>query len=63
MDGPTLEDLLVSYRKALMAKVQLLEFLGWGPGVDGSMRKTIAMHEETEAAYVAAEVQRRRQAS
>lgn len=62
MTEPTLEQVLKSYERSLVAKVQLNEFLSWGDSITASFKRTIAEHHETEQSYVQATVERRRQA-
>ncbi len=56
---PTLEAVLKSYERTLVAKVQLNEFQGWGGSFSGFFRQTIAEHEALERQYID-ELQRRR---
>lgn len=52
-------DVLQSYQRTLIAKVQLQEFIGWGLG--DSFRTRIAEHEELERRYVAGVIRRRQE--
>lgn len=58
--SPSFEDLLKSYRAALLARIQRAEYAGWGGSFDATFRARIAEHEKLEAAFVAAEIERRR---
>jgi hypothetical protein len=59
---PSLDDLLRSYQRSLVARVQLTEFAGWGPATTDSMRRHIADHVALEGEYIAEVLARRRQA-
>lgn len=59
LDPPTLEAVLKSYERTLVAKVQLNEYGGWGGSMIGFFRTTIAEHEALERSYID-ELQRRR---
>lgn len=56
---PTFDDLLVSYRRSLMARIQQREFVSWGGTFEGSFRSTIALHAELEERFIASEILRR----
>lgn len=56
---PTLHQVLVAYQRALIAKIQLNEFAGWGPGTTEFFRHNIVEHLELEARYVAAVIEAR----
>lgn len=49
---PTLDQVLKSYERTLVAKVQLNEYQGWGGSFSGVFRSTIAEHEELERRYI-----------
>ena len=59
MPGPTTHELLSSYHRSLLAKVQLQEFQSWGGGMTDRFRETIAAHQELENRYVAAMIESR----
>jgi hypothetical protein len=52
MSRITVDQLYASYGAYLRAKVQEIEFQGWGPGMVESFRKTMAEHGELEASYL-----------
>lgn len=56
---PTFDDLLISYRRALIARIQQREFVGWGPTVEDGLRQTVALHDALEENFIAAEIRRR----
>lgn len=59
MPGPTTHELLSSYHRCLLAKVQMQEFQSWGGGMTDHFRKTIAEHQELEDRYVVAMIESR----
>ena len=58
--APTLDDLLRSYERTLVAKAQLVEFASWGDSTIGAFRVQISRHGELEAAYLESLLERRR---
>ncbi|OEO31940.1 hypothetical protein VW23_013935 [Devosia insulae DS-56] len=59
MPGPTTHELLSSYHRSLLAKVQLQEFQSWGGGMTDRFRQTIVEHQELENRYVASMIESR----
>jgi hypothetical protein len=59
MPSPTTHELLSSYHRSLLAKVQLQEFQSWGGNITDRFRETIAAHQELEDRYVAAMIESR----
>ncbi len=57
--NPTLHQVLVAYQRSLIAKIQLNEFAGWGPGTTEFFRANIVEHLELEARYIAAVIEAR----
>lgn len=57
---PSLDEVLASYARTLVAKVQLSEFAGWGDATTGSFRRQIAAHVELEQEYLREVTARRR---
>lgn len=58
-DRPTFDELLVSYRRSLMARIQQREFASWGTTLGEGFRQTIALHDELEEKFIAREIERR----
>ena len=57
--APTLDTLLVSYRRTIMARIQQREFVGWGTTLEEGFRQTIALHMALEESFITSEIQRR----
>lgn len=57
---PTLAELLRAYERALIARVQLTEFMSWGTSITASFKANVAEHAELEKAYLADLTERRR---
>lgn len=55
-----IDDLLLSYRAYLLAKIQEGEFASWGGVITDTFRKRIAEHQEMENTYLAEERTRRK---
>jgi hypothetical protein len=60
MTKPTLDQVLKSYERTLVAKVQLNEYGGWGGSFMSTFRARIAKHEELERCYIEALQEERR---
>jgi hypothetical protein len=60
---PTLHEVLESYKRSLLAHVQLQEFRSWGGGTSGAFNQEIAGHVQIERAYLAELLEERRRAS
>jgi hypothetical protein len=58
--APSIDDLLKSYRRALLARVSPSECAGWRGTFSPVFRTRIAEREQREAAFIAAEIERRR---
>lgn len=57
------EDMQLSYRRMLMARIQEREFASWGGEIIANCRRVIAEHERTEAAYIDEQIIERRKSS
>lgn len=55
----SIDELMNSYRRYLMARIQEREFSGFGGDVLNLAKKTVREHREAEDAYVNAEISRR----
>ena len=57
-----LSELLHSYERTLIARIQLQEFQSWGGGMLERFRATIVEHQALEARYLEAVLRRRQEA-
>ncbi len=57
-----LSELLHSYERSLIARIQLQEFQSWGGGMVERFKSTIAEHQALEARYLEAVMRRRPEA-
>ena len=57
---PTLYEVLESYKRSLVASVQLQEFRSWGQTTTGLFRQEIAAHVQLEQAYITEQIAERK---